>query len=356
MLDSILIKNFKGIKQLKIDKLSKLTIIGGKNNCGKSSLMEAMSMLFKRMDPNIVIQHSISRGVNVIPTEPEFMWAPVFNDFDLTKKIEINSKFKGKTKKLEIEVQKNVKRNIPVGPLPFNSIQNTSVSIADVLYLKFSDEKSVSEKSGIYLEQNGGFSLNVEHTSPYKPIPTAYFSSRQISNQNEDSERLGRIDINNNVNDVLEVMRSIVPEISSITAIRVSNASMIYVDLGKEKKFPVSYMGDGISRLLSIVLAIATCRSGIVFIDEIENGLHYSVIKDVWKGVVNASNKFDCQIVATTHSHEFLTSACEAMKELDANEPDFSYIRLVKKDDEVFGKAFDYTMLDYAIVSEMEIR
>jgi len=37
-------------------------------------------------------------------------------------------------------------------------------------------------------------------------------------------------------------------------------------------------------------------------------------------------------------------------------DPDFSYIRLVKKNDEMFGKAFDYTMLDYAIESEMEIR
>ncbi len=356
MLESIYIKNFKGIQQLQIDKLSQLTLIGGKNNCGKSSLMEAMCMLFKRMDPNIIIQQSILRGVNVIPAEPDFMWAPIFNDFDLNKKIEIASTYIGKTKKLEIEVQKNVKRDIPVRTLPINTLQNPLASIADVLYLTFSDDEAISEKSGIYIEQNQGFNLNIEISNSWKPIPVAYFSSRQISNQNEDAERLGRIDINKNINDVLEVMRSIVPEMVSISAIRIANASMIYVDLGKEKKFPISYMGDGIARLLSIVLAIATCKDGIVFIDEIENGLHHSVIKEVWTGIFNASNKFACQIVATTHSHEFLTSACAAMRELQITTPDFSYIRLVSKDENIEAKTFDYELLDYAISSEMEIR
>ena len=92
MLENITVKNFKGIKNLEIEHLSKLTLIGGKNNCGKTSLMEAMFMQFDRMNPHITIRQSLARGVSVIPTEPEFMWAPIFNEFNLSKKIVIEYK------------------------------------------------------------------------------------------------------------------------------------------------------------------------------------------------------------------------------------------------------------------------
>lgn len=57
---------------------------------------------------------------------------------------------------------------------------------------------------------------------------------------------------------------------------------MLYVDIGINKKIPMSFMGDGISRLTSILLAILTTKNGIVFIDEIENGIHYSVQNKIW--------------------------------------------------------------------------
>ncbi|HLA34179.1 MAG TPA: AAA family ATPase [Rhodocyclaceae bacterium] len=354
MLQSLQITNFKGFANLAIDKIGHLTIIGGKNNCGKSSLMEAMYMLFDRMNPHIVIRQSIARGIDAIPAEPTFMWAPIFNDFDIGKKIVIAAKFSDRDKKLELEVVENFEKPISIKSSIDAEKKSSPTGGNAALALQFSDGNTTAEKSTISVDQND-LGLFVEFSTGSR-VPTAFFSARQPSNQNEDSERLGRLEIDNRTEPVLQVLRGIVPEIRSISSIRIANASIIYADIGKEKRVPIPYMGDGVARLLSIVLGVASCRHGVVFIDEIENGLHYSVMGDIWRGIVRAAQVFDCQIIASTHSHEFLSAACAALKIDSANAPDFSYIRLGKQGDEISGKIFDYDLLDYAIQSELEIR
>ena len=53
------------------------------------------------------------------------------------------------------------------------------------------------------------------------------------------------------------------------------------------------------------------------FIDEIENGLHYSVHKDVWRPLELWQRQLDIQVFATTHSYEMIRAAYEAFKEED---------------------------------------
>jgi AAA15 family ATPase/GTPase len=70
-------------------------------------------------------------------------------------------------------------------------------------------------------------------------------------------------------------------------------------------------MGDGIFRLLTIALAIPEARNGEVLIDEIENGLYYSVMSDVWESLAKLAEIFNAQLFATTHSEECIRAAAE---------------------------------------------
>ncbi len=131
-------------------------------------------------------------------------------------------------------------------------------------------------------------------------------------------------------------------------------ARPIYADIGLKQKIPVSFMGDGIARLLTFSLAIATNRGGVVFIDEIENGIHYSVMKNIWKALSEALLKFNCQLIATTHSYECVESAYKAVEE--NKNIDLSYVRLDKKGDKISGKEFSGETLSQALKSELEVR
>ncbi len=117
---------------------------------------------------------------------------------------------------------------------------------------------------------------------------------------------------------------------------------------------PVPYMGEGIGRLLSILLAIANARGGVALIDEIENGLHYSVQKQVWQAIAHAARQNDVQVFATTHSYECINAAYEAFA---SSEPyDFALHRLDRIDGEIKVVRYDRDMMKYALEMFHEVR
>jgi len=63
-------------------------------------------------------------------------------------------------------------------------------------------------------------------------------------------------------------------------------------------------MGDGINRILTIILALVNADNGYLLIDEFENGLHYSVQEKLWNIIFNLSKKLGIQVFATTHSED----------------------------------------------------
>ena len=68
-------------------------------------------------------------------------------------------------------------------------------------------------------------------------------------------------------------------------------------------------MGDGINRILTIILSMLNCPAGgALAVDEIDNGLHYSVQEQLWKMVFSLANELDVQVFATTHSMDCLKS------------------------------------------------
>jgi AAA15 family ATPase/GTPase len=115
------------------------------------------------------------------------------------------------------------------------------------------------------------------------------------------------------------------------------------------------FMGDGMNRLARLVGAIGYAKGGVVLIDEIENGLHYSVLKDVWKAIGKAAREFNTQIFATTHSWECLVAAHQAFSE--GEEYDFRLHRLERSStDAIVAKTMDSEILETAIEQGWEMR
>ena len=61
-------------------------------------------------------------------------------------------------------------------------------------------------------------------------------------------------------------------------------------------------------RIFGIALALENAKDGLLLIDEVENGLHYSVQPDVWRFLFQAATKLNVQVFATTHSYDCIKS------------------------------------------------
>ena len=70
------------------------------------------------------------------------------------------------------------------------------------------------------------------------------------------------------------------------------------------QRIPIGSVGDGMWRMLGLAVALANAKGGVLLVDEIDTGLHYSVMKDMWRMVYERSSKLDTQVFATTHSRD----------------------------------------------------
>ncbi len=223
------------------------------------------------------------------------------------------------------------------------------------IYTLDSEEKSSTH---FVIENGAELRLQIErlHVEDMNSLlkPAFFIGSGVRLDPNEDAERYGQLDVRGEAGEVLKVLKLIEPDLQSLTSIAHGNSSLVYADIKLSRKIPVAYMGEGIARLLSFVLAIATTKNGVVLIDEIENGWHYSVLSKVWQAIAEISRKFNCQIIATTHSYEAVKYLKEGLAV--SEHQDYAYIRLDKEQDRIVPKVYEAEMLTAAMEREWEVR
>ena len=113
-------------------------------------------------------------------------------------------------------------------------------------------------------------------------------------------------------------------------------------------------MGQGIMRLLTILLVISEVKNGIALIDELENGFHHSVLADIWKVISNYAKANNTQIIATTHSRELVSGAIQG---IPSNLRDkFKYMRIDRNKNNFKPKVYDFKTLKVALETDLEIR
>jgi hypothetical protein len=122
---------------------------------------------------------------------------------------------------------------------------------------------------------------------------------------------------------------------------------------GIDDPFPLKSMGDGMTRLLHIIVALVNAKNGLLLIDEFENGLHWSVQSKVWDIIFQLSEKLNVQVFATTHSRDCIAGFDDAWN----NYPELgAFFRLDRKNDII--KATEYTLetLTDSLEVDVEVR
>jgi hypothetical protein len=126
-----------------------------------------------------------------------------------------------------------------------------------------------------------------------------------------------------------------------------------------EEYVPIAIMGDGIRRFLDIVTSIFERRNSFICIDEIENGLHYSIYKWLWKSLITFSSQNNVQLFITSHNIETLACLKSVLEENEfENMRDFSKVFSVSKTEKSEFKAYQYPFEEFkaAIENDIELR
>lgn len=118
----------------------------------------------------------------------------------------------------------------------------------------------------------------------------------------------------------------------------------------------LNIIGDGLIKILSIIITIMTTENGIVLIDEIENGLHYTSLDVLWKAINEACIKYNVQLIATTHSYECINSLSKVFENTNEDEVRLYRIDYNIKNKEHLAYKLDKNLLELSFDKNYEIR
>jgi hypothetical protein len=170
----------------------------------------------------------------------------------------------------------------------------------------------------------------------------------------QDLTLFGKMELAKQQGAILPALQILEPRLKRLAAVPMARETLIHGDIDLPLLVPVPFMGEGMRRLLSILLAMAESKDGVLLIDEIENGFHYSVQKKVWQAIAAAARQNNVQVFATTHSWECLRWAHEAFSE--DTEYDLTLHRLDRGDDETKAVRYDQEMIESALYNALEMR
>jgi hypothetical protein len=353
------VRDFRCFRELTITDLERVNLIAGMNNVGKTALLEALFLHSGAYNPSLILKLDAFRGIGTVQVEfgrwVESLWASLFNQFDTSKTIELageNSQTGRRSLRLRALHHSDlakVAQFIQYNPDESQGVFSSS-EIAQAIELEY-------EEGG----QQGSFYMIIDAKGirpapipPAPPFPAFFQGARTHIPLQEEAERFGKLEIIGRQDILVEALRLIEPRLRRLAVIVVAGRPMLHGDLGTERLMPLPVMGGGMVCLASLVLHIGNAPNGVVFVDEIENGLHHSVLQKVWGVIGEAAREFNTQVFATTHSLECTRAAHRAFTESGVY--DFRLQRLERRGEAIHAVTYDQESLEAAIETGLEVR
>ena len=358
MYRSFTIKNFRCFDELTVEGMGRINLIAGKNNVGKTALLEALWVHSGTANPERALRLDRERGLGTVDSDSAIN--NLFFGFDDKSKIEICAQGDwGYTpRRLELSVSDRSNRQLPIETFDDEDITGQSASLDVQLEMDYFEETGVAATSRGWLTRRppnqaagarGGswdFVIEEDQHPRLRILPCIFLRSGMRPNNVQNARRFSNLEIKGDHERVLQVMQEIEPDLKRLTVLAPGGQSRIYADVGLKRLIPIQLMGDGMSRILSLSLAIASAPGGIVLVDEIENGIHYTVMEKVWRAIGAFARSYDVQLFATTHSYECIRAACDAF---DSDEEDeLRLFRIGRVNGEIRAAMYDREMMQTA--------
>lgn len=344
MFNKIEIERFRGIKYASIEGFKQINLFFGKNNCGKSSLLESLFLASGLSNPLLPIHVNFMRGYNKSRLNDLKL---DFYNLESSQPIHIRVENKEK-RDLKIRLFEQNQSNVSLNADNTNILSNVEEGKYGLKFNFKIDEKSFESQ----LRFDSANSTDVKRIVSKQYVESlrcTYLSPKYDFNAS--IQGLKNILQNKDEHFIIEGLKLIEPRVKDF----IFTDKEMLVDVGLAMRIPVNMMGDGARKIVSLLTAVYDCKDGALLVDEISNGFHYSVMCNLWNVLINAAIRNNTQLFVTTHDVDSIKGLRDAALE---NYKDIvAAFKLLKTGDDEL-KAYHYSLesLDYSINQEIEIR
>jgi predicted ATPase len=323
MISSLQIHGYRGLLDFEMSGLKRVNLLVGRNNSGKTSVLEGVYLLATRGDPNTLWQVLWRRG--------ERLSGSVDRTRDRAPDLDVSHLFTGHGLRLGASFRISAKNQTPERSLVFTLSEIKSEKVSDTN----KRERLIPSRVGLELKgtptpmikvmplsQSGGFDSDVlQSPRRIRRELLNEFPAQFITAESLDGSDLislwDKVALTQNEERVITALQFLDLDVERI-APQVGGGQFYYPRggfivkvKGDPHPVPIGTMGDGMWRMLAMAIAIAHCKDGVLLVDEIDTGLHYTVMANMWQLIFRAAADLNVQVFATTHSSDCIRSLAE---------------------------------------------
>jgi len=363
MLRDLTIQNYRCFKNFHIDGLARVNLLVGMNNCGKTTLLEAVYLFVNQGNPQCLGYLLYNRGELV---ERSILSQPGEPPRPLSY-YQISHLFYGHVPSLNstIRFRSTQDKNLQVEIIRQKS--ETPKNITSFELVVRLNSKEVTYNVPVYSDDLIEYRLltfpgfpNQYYSSSkleYKFINKTWFIPNSNLNNQNIADMWNDITLTPKENQVINALKIFDKNIERISFTNKPNfnSGILCKRSQEEYPIPLSSLGEGMRRILNLAMAAVTVENGVLLIDEIETGLYYEVQTDMWRFILEVANELNIQVFATTHSWDCICAFQEAVDEFD--DPSVSKLfRLSRKGEDIRPVEYPADELSVAVRQSIEVR
>ena len=305
MIENISIENFRCFDKTEIKGFERINLITGKNNSGKTCLLEALYF---------ALGQNFMETLKIRYNEDEWKQDDYLMNND--DKGYINFRYN----------RNNEKMGFRFTPMPpqFTDYETGKdfMNFNDVKFLGSTNDKSLNYHSLVKL-----------------------FDQAQIGGFDKE---------------ILEAVKLIDNKISEIRTFASFPNTLFLKTINSNKYQPINYYGDAIKKIIlyiGVIFSFDKNKNKYLLIDEIENGIHFTAQLDIWAMLFVLCKRFDVQLFATTHSYEMIKTF-EAISSTKEYEGEGAYFEMARhaKTNQIIGIKHEIATLEYELETNTAIR
>ncbi|OIR24866.1 AAA family ATPase [Bathymodiolus thermophilus thioautotrophic gill symbiont] len=348
MCNSFIVKNFRAFEEIKIPRLAKVNLFLGKNSVGKTALLEALYLHFHPNKIRAIQDILVKKDEHLSGDERSSVGSIVRHLFHNHQLSDFDRE--------GIVFGEMTKQEKPVR----NKLTKIKTAIDEdddeVLEVAKSENKNYILLRGSFddFDRRPRFmrERKLRDTETSGNLKFVYSSN----SSSVDIVRMwDKISLTDKQDEVIKALQIIEPNLTGIKFEeqnrrhegRVAKASI------DGEIVPFKSMGDGINRILYIVLNMVNAQDGYLLIDEFENGLHYSVQEKVWKVIFSLAKNLNVQVFATTHSSDCIKAFGS---QWERSEEKATMHRIDYKNKQHTAMPYEFSDLDDALSTNTEVR
>ena len=356
MLKTLELHRYRGFKSYRLTGLTRVNLLVGMNNCGKTSILEAVELLVSGGSVSALhesavrrgeVDDDVSYGADVSHVLHGHECAPGAS-FELSSP-DSRLRLAGRILSLDEVGEAADRWEETAKRRPrFESEQEPGAAYG--LSLVPDGQQPIVipiAENGVFLERRwprsarGGRSRQDVRFLNFEPASMETAWNAVVADRRE--------------TEIVEAMRILMPEIDSVLFLAGRRRHNVLVGQRNVRaRLPVGSFGDGMRRLLAVSLALVATENGCLLIDEIDTGFHWTVMEDMWRLVVEGARRSNVQVFATTHSYDCI----KGLGQLVRSHPDLAELVAVQKVHRKLAQAVRIAgdEIPIAVAQDIEVR